>query len=151
MRFQSDNSDGTITRFFKLSSLIAALAILVSAQTVPAQCLVNPTAETAVGLKNASSYFLTFYIDGVNHGGVAPGDRSVDFIVLPGEHTLRADALINGEPVSASRTATIPAGYVCTWTVTDPPKVIVNTQQEFHDSLRRELWRAFITVTVPNG
>lgn len=58
VRFQSVKRDRIITRFSKLSALIAALAILVSAQTIQAQRLVNPRGENAVGLKNASSYFL---------------------------------------------------------------------------------------------
>lgn len=100
--------------------LVATLALLNGMQSARAQCFENPTGETAVGLKNASSYFLTFYIDGVNKGGVPSGDRSVDFLVSPGEHSLRADALIDGETVSASRSVTMAAGEVCTWTVTDP-------------------------------
>ncbi len=120
MRFQSIANQRSVSRLLMLSFLITVTAVLFSSQAV-AQCLVSPTGETAVGLKNASSYFLTFYLDGANQGGVPAGDRSVDFLVSPGTHTLRADAVIGGETISASRTAMIPAGYVCTWTVTDPP------------------------------
>jgi hypothetical protein len=100
---------------------LAAIFILALSAMASAQCVQNPTGETAVGLQNDSSFYLTFYIDGVNKGGVPPGDKSIDFVVSPGEHALRAEALISGEIVSATRTATIPEGYVCTWTVTDPP------------------------------
>ncbi len=120
MCFQPIKSGRRATRLFIISLLLGATSILFSSPAT-AQCLVNPTGETAVGLKNASSYFLTFYIDSVNRGGVPSGDRSVDFIVSAGGHALRADAVIGGETVSASRSVTIPAGYVCTWTVTDPP------------------------------
>lgn len=134
-----------------LSLVMTALCwLLFAGSPAAAQCLVNPTGETAVGLSNASSYFLTFYIDGVNQGGVPSGDRSIDFIVSPGPHTLRAEAVIDGEIVSASRSTTIAAGYVCTWTVTDPPRVIGNTQPQFQDYLRLEMRRAFITLAVPN-
>jgi hypothetical protein len=106
-----------------------------------------------VGLKNASSHFLTFYVDGVNKGGVPSGDRSVDFLVTPGEHRLRAEAIINGEVVSANRVASVPAGHVCTWTVTDPPKAAANTTArnapiELSDWLKPA--RVYITITNPN-
>lgn len=110
----------TLTRCFGLPFLIAALVILLSAETAPAQCVESPTGETAVGLNNASSHFLIFYIDDVNKGGVPAGDRSVDFFVWPGEHTLRAEARVGDETLSVTRKVLIPVGYVCTWTVTDP-------------------------------
>ncbi|HKS28695.1 MAG TPA: hypothetical protein VJS44_12790 [Pyrinomonadaceae bacterium] len=96
--------------------------LLAAAPLASGQCFQNPTGETALGLQNASSYYLIFYIDGVNKGGVPPGDRSVDFVVTPGEHALRVDALVGNQIVSAQRIATIPEGYVCAWTVTDPPQ-----------------------------
>ena len=140
MSFQS-------TRFFRLSFLIAAFAILVLAQTVPAQCLESPTGETAVGLRNASSHFLIFYIDDVNKGGVPPGDQSVDFFVWPGEHTLRAEARIGDETLSVTRKVLIPVGYVCTWTVTDPQRFANRRLQTFRDSLGLV---ALIPLVVPN-
>jgi hypothetical protein len=125
--------------------MLAALFLLALSAVASAQCVQNPTGETAVGLQNASSYYLIFYIDGVNKGGVPPGDKSVDFVIKPGEHTFRADARIGGETVSAQRTATIPEGYVCTWTVTDPPPASsVNKERSdegrsaFRDSLCRK-------------
>ena len=100
---------------------LAALFLLAVSGVASAQCFQNPTGETAVGLQNASSFYLTFYIDGVNKGGVPPGDKSVDFVVTPGEHALRAEALIGSEIVSVTRTAALLEGNVCTWTVSDPP------------------------------
>lgn len=130
----------------KLILVLVSVGILFAASSAAsAQCYQNPTGETAVGLQNASSYYLTFYIDGVSKGGVPAGDRSVDFVVTPGEHTLRAEAIIVGETVSAERTAIIPEGYVCTWTVTDPPSAKAASKErsakerwEFRDSLRRK-------------
>lgn len=91
-----------------------------------AQCVPNPTGETAIGLRNASNHFLTFYIDGYSKGGVPAGDRSIDFVVPPGQHLLLAEARVGQETISASRTVTIAKGDVCTWLVTDPPKVTFN-------------------------
>ncbi len=79
----------------------------------------NPTRQTAVGLQNASSYFLSFSIDGVNRGGVPPGDKSIAFTVSPGQHTLRASTVIRGKPVTLTRVVTIGAGEVKTWQVTN--------------------------------
>lgn len=115
----SGNTERRVSRSVFMAVLLVAL-LLLATQVAGAQCVANPTRETAVGLKNSSSHFLTFFIDGENKGGIPSGDRSADFVVTPGQHTLRAEAVINGETVSASRTTDIPAGYVCTWTVTDP-------------------------------
>ena len=104
-----------------LLAVVAGVLLLVAVRTAAAQCVANPTGETAVGLKNASSYYLTFYIDGVRKDGVPSGDRSVDFVVTPGEHVLYAEATVKGETSTVSTTREIPRGHVCTWTVTDPP------------------------------
>jgi uncharacterized membrane protein len=113
------NTGRRVSRSVFMAVLLVAL-LLLATQVAGAQGVANPTRETVVGLKNASSHFLTFFIDGVNVGCVPSGDRSIEFVVTAGQHTLRADAGIGGDTVSASRTADIPAGYVCTWTVTDP-------------------------------
>ena len=130
-------------------TLLAIMLLLASYSVASAQCVANPTGETAVGLQNASSYYLVFYIDGVRQDSVPPGDRSVDFVVAPGRHTLRADAVVNDRTVSASRTAEIPAGYVCTWTVTDqPPERSGKARRELQDYLRLNQLRAFVPLAV---
>lgn len=108
---------------------ILIMLLLISYSAASAQCNKNPTGETSVGLQNDSSHYLTFYIDGEKMDGVPAGDRSVDFVVTPGEHALLAEAIIDGETVSASRTVNIPEGFVCTWTVTDPPASSSNLQK----------------------
>ena len=130
-------------------TILAIILLLASYNVASAQCVANPTGETAVGLQNASSYYLTFYIDGVRRDGVPPGDKSVDFMVAPGEHTLRADAVINDQTVSASRTANIPEGYVCTWTVTDSADTSSKARRELQDYLRLNRLRAFIPLVAP--
>ena len=147
MSSQSIKSNRPLTRFFPLSFVIAAFAILLSSPPVPAQCLESPTSETAVGLKNASSHFLMFYIDDLNKGGVPAGDQSVEFFVWPGEHTLRAEAKIGDETVSVTRKVLVPVGYVCTWTVTDPPRAPNKRVQTFRDPVRPV---ALIPLVVPN-
>lgn len=141
MRSQSVLSRRAARRFLplRLTAILTGLLLLVAVQTAAAQCVLNPTGETAVGLRNASSYYLLFYIDEMRMDGVPQGDQSIYFVVAPGEHTLRAEAVIGGETVSASRTSNIPEGYVCTWTVTDPPDKARGGQKGFRDSLRREL------------
>jgi hypothetical protein len=114
------NTERRISRSVFMAVLLVALLLLAS-QAAGSQGVANPTRETAVGLRNSSSHLLTFFIDGVNVGVVPPGEKSVDFVVIPGQHTLRAEAVIDGETVSASRMADIPVGYVCRWTVTNPP------------------------------
>lgn len=133
-----------------LRALLAALALLAllllllfAPQSASAHCLPNPTGETAVGLRNASSHYLLFFIDRLRMDGVPPGDRSTFFIVAPGEPHLRAEAVIGGETVSASRTVFVPESHVCTWTVTDPRGKSAGSQKELRDSLRRERLRGF--------
>lgn len=122
-----------------LTVLLALIFVLAVSRVAAAQCVANPTGETAVGLRNDSSYYLLFFIDGIRMDGVPSGDRSIYFVVEPGEHVLRAEAVINGETRSAIRTGNIPEGYVCMWTVTDPPdKFAGRTQWAFRDSLRRK-------------
>lgn len=156
MSFQSIKSNRIITRLFPLSFLVAALAILLSAQAASAQCVESPTGETAVGLRNASSHFLVFYLDDVNKGGVPPGDQSVDFFVWPGEHTLRAEARIGDETLSVTRKVLIPVGYVCTWTVTDPQKTNPGIQgrvigaAKIRSHLLKQKPTAVINLAVPN-
>src|SRR5688572_24250348 len=128
--FGQSNHSAHLLRRLIIWTILAILLLLASYRVASAQCVANPTGETAVGLQNASSYYLTLYIDGARRDGVPPGDRSVDFIVTPGEHTLRADAVINDQTVSALRTANIPEGHVCTWTVTDSTDTSSKTRQE---------------------
>ena len=54
--------------------------LLLARQVAGAQPIANPTGETAVSFKNASSYFLIFFIiDGENKGGVPCGRQKRRF------------------------------------------------------------------------
>ena len=133
-----------------LRALLAALALLTllllllfAPRSASAQCFPNPTGETAVGLRNASSHYLLFFIDSLRMDGVPAGDRSTFFIVAPGEHHLRAEAVINGGTVSASRTVFVPESHVCTWTVTDPRAKSGAERYALKDGLGRDARRDF--------
>jgi hypothetical protein len=114
-----------------IRTVVVFTILLAVSLTAKAQCVANPTGETAIGLKNASHHFLTLYVDGFIKGGVPSGDRTIDFVVSSGEHLLMAEARIGLETVSTSRMVTVAAGQVCTWTVTDPQRV---TRQRRVDS-----------------
>jgi hypothetical protein len=120
-----------------LAAILALVMLAAAAEVASAQCVPSPTGESAVGLQNASGYYLLFFIDEVRMDGVPAGDRSTYFVVSPGEHTLRAEAVIGTDTVNAYRKANVPAGYVCTWTVTDPPPTAGAAQEDFRDSIRR--------------
>jgi hypothetical protein len=126
-----------------LAWLLAATLVLVllaaAAEVASAQCAPSPTGESAVGLQNASSHYLLFFIDEVRMDGVPAGDRSIYFVVSPGEHSLRAEAVIGTDTANAYRKADVPAGYVCTWTVTDPAPTTGAARKGFRDGLRRIL------------
>ena len=103
--------------FAKLALSFAV--VIVFAVAGRAQCSRNPSGETAVGMRNASSVYLTFFIDGSNKGGVPAGDQSTAFEVSPGEHTLYAEGRDkDGKVTAGPRKITITSGQVCTWTVT---------------------------------
>jgi hypothetical protein len=140
-----------------LTALMAGALILFMARAAAAQCVANPTGETAVGLKNGSSHYLLFFVDGFRMDGVPPGDRSAYFVVEAGEHVLRAESVINGETRSAIRTGDVPEGDVCMWTVTDPPDRRGGWARGMRDSLGAETKRDFArtgrtssTVSAPS-
>ena len=146
MRTRSDRTQRIL--HWLLAVLTACALILFAAQAAAAQCVANPSGETAVGLRNASSHYLLFFIDGLRMDGVPPGDRSTYFIVEPGEHVLRAEAVVNGETRAAIRTGEVPKGYVCMWTVTDPPDRRGGGLKGSRDSLGIETRR---DLARPNG
>ena len=80
-------------------TILAIMLLLATYRVASAQCVANPTGETGVGLSKRFKLLPDLYIDGVRKDGVPSGDKNVDFIVTPGEHTLRADAVIGGETV----------------------------------------------------
>jgi hypothetical protein len=120
-----------------LTALLVVILLLAAAEVASAQCVPSPTGESAVGLQNASSYYLLFFIDEERMDGVPAGDRSIYFVVSPGEHTLRAEAVVGADTVNAYRKADVPPGYLCTWTVTDPPPANGAARKGFRDGLRR--------------
>ena len=139
------------TQWFWRLLFLAALLILLFLLTyrvAAAQCIPNPTGETSVGLQNDSRFYLTFHIDGIRKDGVPTGDRSVDFVVTPGEHILLAETVIAGENVMASRTTFIPKGFVCTWTVINPPAKTDKARREFQNSLQQNRLRAFVPLAA---
>jgi hypothetical protein len=149
MRYKISLADDACTGFGLLLPVVLC-ALLFSAQSASAQCVRNFTGETAVGLKNASSLFLTLYIDTINKGSVPSGDRSIDFLVAPGPHTLRAEGYINGEVISTSRAVIIAPGFVCTWTVTDPLSNPTQARTVFRDALEFRRLTATVPLVVPN-
>src|SRR5574341_552866 len=136
-----------LTRVIRPWVVVCLFLLPMAPALAKAQCVSNPASETAVGVMNSSNYFITFYIDGVNKGGVPAEARTIDFIVSPGEHLLMAETVIGSETLSATRTVVIPAGSVCTWTVTNPQKIPARAVTPLVDFLARA---AVISLAVPN-
>jgi hypothetical protein len=89
------------------------------------QCVPHPAERTAVRFENESSYELTFFVDEDETGVVVPSrTRSPEQPVEAGEHLFRARAIVAGAAVWVWMINEVPKGYVCTWTVTDPPKTV---------------------------
>jgi hypothetical protein len=103
-----------------LAAVPAILLLLAGCTVASAQCAPDPAGKTAVALRNTSSHYVIFFIDGVEKAGVLAGAKSEDFVVTAAEHVLRGDAMLEGKITSAHKTGKIPQGHVCTWNITDP-------------------------------
>lgn len=98
--------------------LIVVLGLAVIAAN--GQCVQHPNGNTAVRFHNDSSYEVSFFIDEGYSVKLRPGVTSSEFGLSPGEHLLSALADINGMQSWVHVANEFPAGYVCTWHVTDP-------------------------------
>jgi hypothetical protein len=128
--------------------MVMCLVLLVAAVAeTNAQCVAHPDRKTAVGVMNASNYPITFYIDGMDRGRLLPGERSIDFVISPGEHLLLAETMIAGELVSAAREVVVEPGTICTWSVTNPVRPRDGVSNLLRDGLTR---KAVIPVAIPN-
>lgn len=127
-----------LQRIFQ-SALAAALLFFIS-QAASAQCVPNPTGETAVRLQNDSSFPLTFYIDNVKKEVVKPGDKSAGFVVKPERHIFYAETVIAGASVWVTLITDVPEGHICTWTVLNPGETASRKtgNVKFVSSLRRK-------------
>ncbi len=128
--------------------LVVCLCLVARAAVVNAQCVSHPSRETTISVINASSWPITFSIDGVTRATVPPAEVSIDFNISPGQHFLLAETSIDGETFSISRRLVIPAGSMCMWTVTNPSKDSRKPPPPFIDPLLR---LAVIPVAIPNG
>ena len=134
-------------RFSRISffMLVAVVILLGVASSARGQCVVSGTGETAVSVKNASSYPLTFRVDHDSNLVIRAGQRSIELAISPGEHTLFARAS-SDDALTASRVMAIVEGRVCMWTITDPDIEALEVFP-YRDPLRLE---AVITLAVPN-
>lgn len=96
------------------------LALLISMQSVQAQCVKSSDGVTALKFSNESSYDLTFFIDHEEKVTLAPKTVSAEFPVVPGEHILRARVSIAEVSMWVYAGNEVPEGHVCTWTIDDP-------------------------------
>ena len=128
--------------------LVVCLGIASAAVVASAQCVPHPSHETAISVINASSWPITFSVDGVTRATVPAADVSIDFNVGPGQHLLLAHTSVGDEKYSISRRLVIPAGSICVWTVTNPSKDWRRPQLPLFDPLMRI---AVIPLAIPIG
>ena len=104
--------------------LLTAITIVLAVSVMPAvsaQCVHSSDAKSAVRFNNETRFELTFFIDDDEKGVVvAAHQESKALGVEPGEHLLRARAVVSGEIFWIWTVNEIPPGQVCTWTITDP-------------------------------
>lgn len=90
---------------------------------VNAQCEDHPEKKTAVRFSNESRFELTFFVDEDEQGVfVPPKSISREVSVEPGEHLLRARAVVRGEIFWVWSVNEVTQGQGCTWTIEDPPR-----------------------------
>jgi len=128
-------------------AMVACVFLLaVAPARTQAQCVNNNSHETSLLMVNASNFLVTLNVDGVNRGSVPAGQSAFEIFLPAGEHFVSADATLNGERLSAARMLLLPAGSICTWTVTNPGTSPRSTGG-FQDSLFRQ---AIMSLVVAN-
>lgn len=116
------------------AGVIALTAVF--AQTIPAQCVEHPEKKTALVFDNQTSFDLTFFVDEDEKGvSVASRTASNELEVEPGEHLLRARAVVKGQSVWVWIINEVPAGHLCTWTITDPSTVIATANNRYRTAI----------------
>jgi hypothetical protein len=109
-------------RAIRVAALIALLVLTMGFPwSLFGQCADHPDKRTAVKFSNESSFELTFFVDEDEDGVIVPaGAVSGETEVPPGEHLLRAKAVVRGQSFFVWTINEVPEGQVCTWTITDP-------------------------------
>jgi len=108
---------GPFPRFLALLTVITA----VNSFAVFSQCTVHPNGKTALRFSNESRYELTFFVDDEQVGiTVSPRQVTSEREILPGEHILKARAVLERQELWVWSWNEVPAGYLCVWTVEDP-------------------------------
>lgn len=114
---------------------VICLAVQLSGE-VYAQCVEHPDMKTAVKFSNESRFELTFFIDEDEHGVLVPSKSvSREIAVEPGEHMLRARAIVRGKSFWVWTVNEVPQGQICTWTVEDPPRTSVAVDNRIRTTL----------------
>ncbi len=103
-----------------LIGLITTIFVVSCRQPVSGQCVDHPGKKTAIVFSNESSYALTFFIDDEEKAFVRSRAVSGELNVEPGEHLLRARAIIRGKSFWVATVNDVPKAQVCTWTINDP-------------------------------
>ena len=115
-------SAGLTVKNFSLAVLVIFLSCFLGV-TARAQCFVHPNTNTALKFSNESSFDLAFFIDENEKGVfVRSLQLSGEIETTPGDHLLRARAVVKGKEFWVWSINEVPPGHICRWTVTDPPR-----------------------------
>ena len=122
-----------------LALAVICLSATFSGETY-AQCADHPDKMAALKFRNESRFELTFFVDDDEDGVVVPpkGVSPREVRVEPGEHLLRARAIVRGESFWVWVVNEVPQGQICTWTVEDPPRggAAVNNRKGKKDKIK---------------
>lgn len=103
-----------------LIGLITSVLVGCFVEVISGQCVDHPDNKTALVFNNESSYDLTFYVDDDEKATVRSRTMSGELEVEPGDHFLRARAIVRGRAFWVAVVNEVTKGKVCTWTVDDP-------------------------------
>lgn len=121
-------------------------------QTVSGQCVDHPDKKTALKFANESGYDLTFFVDD-DEAGVVVASKTVSMEqeVGPGEHLLRARAIIRDAGFWVWVVNDVPEGQVCTWTIEDPPSKPGRVNYRYRSSIDLKSTGPVVVGKHPQG
>jgi hypothetical protein len=111
----------------KLWAIAFAAGVLVVSANVEGlgQCSVHPEGRTALRFSNESRYELTFFVnDDMTGQVIRSGQIGPEREVPPGEHLLRARAILERQELWVVSWNEVPAGNLCVWTIEDPKQTV---------------------------
>lgn len=122
-----------------LGSILVVMMVLVCAASlshqISGQCVDHPAGRTALNFSNQTSYDLTFFVDDDEKVTVRAKTSSNEWEVGPGEHQLRAGAVIADQTLWVWTVNEVLKGQICTWTIEEPQPEPARAKDKYRSTL----------------